>query len=248
VNFDDYAGEVSARFGNSARFDANRKKMWSKAYAPLMEEIRCAKRILEHGCGGGEFLEFLGDKTTADLVGYDISRSQLALAQTRLESRKNVSLRNLEELAREDSFDLVFSLHVIEHIPDDQLPGFVRELCRSLKPGGKLVIATPNGLNPFSYAYYMSADRTHVRMHSPMTLAQLLMHEGFSIDSVHRELPQIYDLMTFLKTIVWWGSSIFVKLAVLSNAAGVRQHRLPLLFAPTFYVVASRSKTDDAVP
>jgi len=243
VNFDDYAGEVSVRFAAGA--DANQKKMWRKAYAPLMEDVRGAKRILDFGCGGGEFLEFLGDQTTGDLVGTDISPSQLALARTRLESRKNVSLRTLEELSREAPFDLVFCLHVIEHIPDDQLPGFVRELCRPLRPGGKLVIATPNGLNPFSHAYYMSADRTHVRMHSPMTLAQLLMQEGFSIDSVHRELPQIYDLMTLLKTIVWWGSSIFVKLAVLANAAGVRRHRLPLLFSPTFYVVASRR---DAAP
>ena len=247
VNFDDYAGEVSVRFGHSARADANKKKMWRKAYAPLMDDVRQAKRILEYGCGGGEFLEFLGDNTTGDLVGCDISRSQLARAQTRLESKKSVSLRSPLELSGEAPFDLVFSLHVIEHIPDEQLPGFVRELCRPLRPGGKLVISTPNGLNPFSYAYYMSADRTHHRMHSPMTLAQLLMHEGFSIDSVHRELPQIYDLMTFLKTIVWWASSIFVKLAVLSNAAGVRQHRLPLIFAPTFYVVASRSKAGDGV-
>jgi SAM-dependent methyltransferase len=215
--------------------------MWAKAYAPLQDAVRGAKRILDHGCGAGEFLEFLGGQTSAQLVGCDLSESQLAIARKRLGQKPNVTLRGVEGPSDEPSFDLVFNLHVIEHVPDAELPSFVQTLCRRVAAGGKLVIATPNGLNPISYAYYMAADRTHLRMHSPLTLAQLLVGEGFRIDSVHRELPQIYDFKTFLKTAVWWVSSIGLKLVLLANAAGVRRHNLPFILAPTFYVVASRS-------
>ena len=240
MTFDHYPLEVSARFGSTPQTDPNQLRMWGKAYAPLNGAIRAAKRILDHGCGGGEFLEFLGDLTPAQLVGCDISSGQIELARKRLDKRPGVLLRGIEPPADEAPFDLVFSLHVIEHIPDADLAAFVHDLCARVGPGGKLVIATPNGLNPVSHAYYMAADRTHVRMHSPLTLAQLLAGDGFRIDSVHRELPQIYDFKTFLKTAVWWTFCLPLKLELLANAAGVRRHQVPLTLASTFYVVASK--------
>jgi 2-polyprenyl-3-methyl-5-hydroxy-6-metoxy-1,4-benzoquinol methylase len=238
--FDNYAAEVQARFGRGD--DPNKRRMWAKAYAPLLPEIRKARRILDHGCGSGEFLSFLAEHATGALVGYDVSPSQLAQARIRLSAIKNVTLEGGADPLQSSDFDLIFSIHVIEHIADERLSEFLRDLCTRLHPDGKLVIATPNGLNPFSYAYYMSSDRTHLRMHSPLTLAQLLVPEGLQIDSVRRELPQAYDLMTFLKTLVWRLSTVFIKLAVLSSAAGVRQHRQPLILAPTFYAVASKSR------
>jgi 2-polyprenyl-3-methyl-5-hydroxy-6-metoxy-1,4-benzoquinol methylase len=241
VSFDNYAQEVSARFGDLSQTDPNQLKLWGKAYAPLRDALRNARRVLDHGCGAGEFLQFLGSGTSAQLVGCDVSPSQLDVARKRLEGRSGVTLRGIETPADEATFDLVFSLHVIEHIPDAELPAFVRLLCGRVAQGGKLIIATPNGLNPISSAYFMAADRTHLRMHSPLSLAQLLVPEGFRIDAVHRELPQIYDFKTFLKTAVWWTSSIFLKPTLLAHAAGVRRHQVPLILAPTFYVVASKA-------
>jgi SAM-dependent methyltransferase len=43
-----------------------------------------------------------------------------------------------------DSFDLIFSEHMIEHVPFDQGQKMLRECYRVLKPGGQIRIATPN--------------------------------------------------------------------------------------------------------
>lgn len=41
-----------------------------------------------------------------------------------------------------NTYDLVFSFDVLEHVPDDKL--FVKELYRVTKPGGQIIISTPN--------------------------------------------------------------------------------------------------------
>ena len=42
-----------------------------------------------------------------------------------------------------ESFDLAVSVEVLEHVQDDEK--FVSEVCRVLKPGGRFIMATPNG-------------------------------------------------------------------------------------------------------
>ena len=46
---------------------------------------------------------------------------------------------------RNDSVDVFYSHHVIEHLPDSCLPFHLREMYRCLKPGGVIRIGGPNG-------------------------------------------------------------------------------------------------------
>ncbi len=241
MNFDRYADEDSARFTDSPEARRRQQRMYEKAYAPLEGPLREARRILDFGCGAGAFVDFLAGRAQGEVVGFDPSRTQLLAAKERVAGRPKITLLSEASEIPSGAFDLVFSLHVIEHVPDSKTVEYIRLLLKFLSPTGKLVISTPNGLNPFSHAYYMSADRTHVRMHSPMTLAQLIEPEGGRIESVHRETPQIYDFMTFLKTAAWWMTTLWLRIAVLSSAGGVRRHKLPFTLAPTFYIVASKA-------
>ncbi|MCS7019077.1 MAG: class I SAM-dependent methyltransferase [Bernardetiaceae bacterium] len=65
-----------------------------------------------------------------------------------------------------NAFDVVVSLQVIEHIEDDH--GFLQEIVRVLKPGGKAILTTPN------IHYTLSRNPWHVREYTPEQFEKLL--------------------------------------------------------------------------
>ncbi len=177
-------------------------------------------------------MQFLAAHYDAELVGHDISRTQLDCAKARL-SEAPVTL--LADSARiEGKFDIIFSMHVIEHVADHLLVDYARKMSDLLAPGGSIIVATPNGMNPFAYAFFMSSDRTHLRMHSPLTLNEIFRPHGLEVVSIHRETPQAYDFMSSLKLATWWVYGQFFKLGIYATAPGIRGVRYPLIMAPTF--------------
>lgn len=57
--------------------------------------------------------------------------------------------RNLHEVDR--SFDCVFALEVVEHLPFDEIGAWLAQLAAALKPGGTLLLSTPNTFYPPAY-------------------------------------------------------------------------------------------------
>ena len=96
-------------------------------------------KVLEVGCGTGHNLEMLSEFGTVDAL--EVDEAARALAEKRL--GRPVFDAPLPELAGvpECAYDLVASLDVVEHIPDDAAS--VASLAKRLKPGGKLVLTVP---------------------------------------------------------------------------------------------------------
>lgn len=98
-------------------------------------------RILDVGCGHGDFLKPVYDKTPHT---YGVDPDKEALKKNTLIKNKIIGV--VEELPFESNFfDLVISEWVLEHLPDPEKA--FHEICRVLKPGGKVVFLTPNVWN-----------------------------------------------------------------------------------------------------
>ncbi len=104
-------------------------------------------QVLELGCGTGLFLDQVAESGVS-LHGLDLSMDLLAQASRRLGKRVNVHLHcgDAEQMPFPDAcFDAVYGSSVLHHL---DLHRALREVHRVLKPGGRLVFAEPNILNP----------------------------------------------------------------------------------------------------
>ena len=112
---------------------------------------RAEGSILDDGCGLGIYLERLATRASKAMgVEFDFERAVEAGQRLSLAGpgRGAVTQARAERLPYASAaFDLVLSHEVLEHVPDDRRA--VEEILRVLRPGGRLVLFTPNRGYPF---------------------------------------------------------------------------------------------------
>ena len=109
--------------------------------------LRPGVRALELGCGTGVFLARVAP-CGASITGIDLSLDLLAKARARMSGTGNVVLvrGNAERMPFPDgSFEAVYGSSILHHL---DLERALAEALRLLKPGGRIVFAEPNILNP----------------------------------------------------------------------------------------------------
>jgi SAM-dependent methyltransferase len=95
-------------------------------------------QVLDAGCGSGRTMQELEDYGTVQGVELDEDAAELA----RSRGHGQVTVGRLEQLPWPDrTFDLITSLDVIEHTPDDRAT--LAELLRVCRPGGWLLVTVP---------------------------------------------------------------------------------------------------------
>ncbi len=96
-------------------------------------------RALDFGCGLGRLTQPLAEKF-GEAVGVDIAASMIdgARAANRLGPRCEFVLNERDDLKvfDDDSFDFLFSILVLQHMPPSLAERYLREFVRVLKPGG----------------------------------------------------------------------------------------------------------------
>jgi len=96
-------------------------------------------RLLDVGCGDGAYLEYM-QSLGWDVEGVDFDPGAVAAARARGVPVKTGDLAQQDY--GEDMFDVITLNHVIEHVPRPR--DLLRECRRVLKPGGRLIVVTPN--------------------------------------------------------------------------------------------------------
>ncbi len=121
------------------RAGQERRLKMIRAAAPMLEN----GRALVDGCGVGMYVEKLG-AFTGRAHGLDIEFDRVTTAKRRADKLVCGAGEYLPYAS--ESFDVVLSHEVIEHVQDDVLAA--REMVRVLRPGGRLILFCPNRWYP----------------------------------------------------------------------------------------------------
>jgi ubiquinone/menaquinone biosynthesis C-methylase UbiE len=103
------------------------------------------KRVLDCGCGAGEYVSSMRAQG-ATSWGIEFSKEKVATSHESVSGR--LSVGDLQSIAiRSDSIDVALLNEVLEHVPDESRA--LREVHRVLRPGGTLLVFSPNRRYPF---------------------------------------------------------------------------------------------------
>lgn len=139
-------------------------------------------RLLDVGCGNGDFLHRLHGLGWA-VTGIDFDAQAIENAKKMYGDGLTFIHSDLSGARFSDaSFDAVTMSHVIEHVPDPV--GLLVEVRRVLKPGGRLVVTTPNirsfGHEKFQDCWVGLDAPRHLQVFSPLALQQCARQAGFT--------------------------------------------------------------------
>ena len=150
-------------------------------YHPFLESVLSIypeARALDLGCGRGEWLEYVRELGFSG-IGVDLDEGMLASCnELGLAVEKNDLLKCLSHTESE-SVVLVSAFHVVEHISFHDLRFLIQEAMRVLKPGGLLIMETPNPENIIVATRSFYLDPTHEKPIPSELLAFVAEFSGF---------------------------------------------------------------------
>lgn len=137
------------------------------------------QRILELGCGMGGFVKLLCDQGK-DAYGVDSDPGCVEKARSLpipvLEADVIDHLRTVEP----ESLDAIFSAHLVEHLPYEAVLEVIQLSYRALRPGGRLLIVTPNPRALVSHLELYHQHFGHVAFYPPELIAFFMNYAGFA--------------------------------------------------------------------
>lgn len=145
-------------------------------------------RLLDLGCGRGEWLEVLRE-TGVPAFGVDANEEMVGIGREQgLDLRHGDLVSYLEGIAP-GTLGAVTGFHVAEHLPLPVLGRVLASAFRALRPGGILLMETPNPLNVVvgSASFYL--DPTHLRPVHPFFFQFLVEQHGFTDVELHYVHP-----------------------------------------------------------
>lgn len=201
--YDKYATYVQ---GAGETFDAETAERWGRAYDHYLRgwlpEMKSA-RIADLASGNGSMLYFLKQRGYTNLAGTDVSPEQVALSrQVVPDVRQQDAVTFLKD--QPNSFDLLTGFDVIEHLSKDEALEFLDACYAALKPGGRLILQTPNAESPWG-TQLRYADPTHENAFTPDSLRRIMNLCGFA-DVESRELgpvPWEYSAASTARYVLW---------------------------------------------
>jgi hypothetical protein len=127
-------------------------------------------RVLDFGCSWGYGLSQMIESGLKNAEGFEVS---LPRARYGIEKMKLPIHSRPEDL--KGTYDVIFSSHVLEHLPDF---GLINELRNRINPGGYFIAVTPNGSMDFIKADFVAFHQIWGKVH-PVLLTDRFLEKNF---------------------------------------------------------------------
>lgn len=152
------------------------RRQWHAKYAVYFKD--CLDPVMDIGCGSGIFLEILRDMFIPGL-GIDYDQDMVDVCN---ELGLSAILADDQTIGNYDNyFGGIHASHIIEHVDGDRAIALVENCLKALKPGGRLVIRTPNFRNDNVRVEGFWLDITHIRPYPLALLREVLNDTGFEV-------------------------------------------------------------------
>ena len=193
-------------------------------------------RILDIGCGWGQFLSWLKQKDYRNLEGIDMGSDQIEHCRS-IGLNASLAPDTIGYLCeRAGTYDLVTLHHVIEHVPPTKGLELLKAMRDSLRPGGAAIIQTPN-MSAVSAGFSRYIELTHVTGYTESNLGEALLLAGFA-------RPAIFGSRTPLKLnakrLLWIGLQSCLRAAWRVTLFSELGSDSPRILTKNLYAVAYR--------
>jgi len=213
-----------------------REPVFRKHYLPLLPTEKDA-RILDLGCGYGEFLYFLQRRGYTNASGVDLSDRELEVG-------RSLGVWNLQHgdaagvLAESrGEFDFISAIDVLEHIPKNQVLRMLGQVHAALRPGGRFVCQVPNLAAFYSPLFYM--DFTHETPFTAPSLKQVLELAEFVNVRVLPVGPVAHGAKSVIRSILWKG--ITACLLFVQTVEGGPPNALSSIYSAAIFALADKT-------
>jgi len=164
-----------AAFENRYRGDAEDVRRQQESY---LDYFSTEGKILDLGCGRGEFLELL-ENLGREAEGVDISRQMIDICRDKGLACEQADLLEKLAVVPDNTLGGIFSSQVVEHLPPAYLRRLVETAYTKLRPAGTVILETVNPLSVFALVQIYFLDMTHQQPLHPQALHFLLENAGF---------------------------------------------------------------------
>lgn len=159
------------------------------------------KKLLDLGCGGGEFLIIM-QNLGYQVSGVDFSENAINFLKNNLGITKNIYKKDIMEFLedKKEEYDVITAFETIEHL--DNPKRFLELVYRALKPGGYFAASVPNRKRVFGkIPPPEDCPWRHLTRWDTNSLTSLIKTYPFEIIITKKQIP-IDWLMSKLRTII----------------------------------------------
>jgi O-antigen chain-terminating methyltransferase len=185
--------KLYADFEDTFRGNQQLVKERQQVYLPRLMEVQVGSAsapVIDLGCGRGEWLELLADH---HLVASGVDSNPGMIDRCRalgINATLGDAFTHLRGLA-DQSMGAVTSFHMVEHMPFDNVIALLDEAWRVLRPGGVLILETPNPQNVLVGSNTFWIDPTHLKPIPSQTLLFFVKARGFQEAEIWNLQPNV---------------------------------------------------------